>query len=106
MTRASRPAGTRKRDIKVQAGLWVVWVRPGAIRWPLALGRLAHRRRVASSGLSWQAVYVLVEKVADRTVSYIVPFYGEIKMAVLLWMLLSRAVVRIRCVPDSYVPRC
>lgn len=48
------------------------------------------------SRLPHQITYTHLESFADKTISYVVPFYSEIKMAVLLWMLASRTLVRPR----------
>lgn len=41
-----------------------------------------------------QMLYTHLEAFADRTVSYVIPFYSEGKMAILFWMITSRTLVR------------
>lgn len=50
-----------------------------------------------------QTAFQQVEAIADRTAYFIVPFYDEIKLAVLLWMLASRTVVRVARQNDKAV---
>jgi len=93
----ARGVRERRREVELQVGLYVVWVRRSKLslsRLPVACGWNGLTPPPPPRVGSVQTAFQQIEAITDRTAYFVVPFYDEIKLAILLWMLASRTVVR------------
>lgn len=80
-----RISTVKREQLRSCLVVWIVWV-----------SRCAQNSAAAELiSLVLQVAWDQVEHVSDHTIGYVVPFYGQIKIILLLYLTASRHVVRV-----------